>query len=407
MSGWDDLLTTALLGTDRRALPDTLPAAVARLAAATRTDTGSSVLDVAAGYVSYLTAGARPPECPVPDPAPRQRIDLAPEPAQALLRRLLEAGDVALVDEWLTECAARGLGVRSGSWTVLATAAAAAGGPDRSLVRTVLGQRGLAFLRLNPAWRPVLRPAGGVRTSVDAAPDRTGPRWSAASTRVALGAVRVTRSLGRRRVSVAPLGAGADLQQAVADADLDAWHGHTGLPPGPLLDLLRSSSADHPTVVAAGLVEAAVRQRHPAWATALARSGHVTPDLVAVVPPAEVGALARSWAGGGHDPARVAQWLGLLPPPWGAPVTDAALRLLASTRLEPRVARRVGLVLGHRAELSAHQQVQRLSGHVSPGPTARPQASPPVGLTEATEVLTLRVEIRHAFGASHPTEETP
>ena len=396
MSGWDDLVTTALLGTERRALPDSLPAAVSRLVAV-RASAGPSLLDAAAGYVSYLSAGACPAACPVPEPAPRQVVDLAPEPAQVLLRRLLDAGDAALVDEWLGECAERGRGVRAGLWTVLADAAVASTGPDPALVRAALGQRGLAFLRLNPAWRPVLRPS---RTEAVATRKPTGPAWSDGSTRTALGAVRVTRSLGRRRVAVgAP---GPDLRRAVADADLDAWHRHTGLLPGELLDLLRSSSAEHLAILTAGLAEAAVRQHHQAWATALVRAGHVTPPLVAVVPPAEHDALARSWIGGGHDPAQVARWLALLPGPWSDPVTDAALRSLVAGQVEARAARRLGTVLAHRAPLSAHEQVQRLAGECS-----RRLGSPPAALAEAARVLALRAEIRDAFSAIPPTEETP
>lgn len=408
MSGWDDLVTTALLGTERRTMPDSLPAAVGRLAAA-RADAGPSVLDAAAGYVSYLTAGARPAACPVPEPAPRQVTDLAPEPAQALLRRLLDAGDAALVDEWLTECGRRGLGVRAGSWTALATAAAGYSGPDRSLVRTALGQRGLAFVALNPAWRSVLRPPRPAGGGGAAAADPTADPWSDTSTRRALDAVRVTRSLGRRRVSVVPPGAGPDLQQTVADADLGAWRRHTGLTPGALLDHLRSSSPEHFEVLTAGLGEAAVRQRHAAWATALARSGHVTPALVAIVPRDELDASALSWLGGGHDPARAARWLTLLPAPWSAVVTDAGWRLLVSARLDARAGRRLGLVLGHRAALSVHEQAQRAAGQWSarPADVTPVLSAPPPGLLEAAEVLSRRVEIRQAFTGTARTEETP
>jgi len=398
VSGWDDLVTTALLGTQRRSLPDSLPAAVARLAT-TRSAAAPSLLDAAAGYVSYRGAGARPDACPVPDPAPRQVVDLAPETAQILLRRLLDAGEVALVDEWLTECVQRGLGVRAGLWTVLATAAAASTGPDRSLVRAALGQRGLAFLRLNPEWRSVLRPARPAEPAVGAASGGARPAWSETATRTALGALQVTRSLGRRRVIVET--SGADLQQAVAHADLDAWPRHTGLPPGPLLDLLRSSASDHIAALTAGLAEAAVRQQHPAWATALARAGHVTPQLVALVPPAEHDALARSWVEDGHDAARAAPWLALLPGPWSEPVTAAGLRVLATAGPETPSGRRLGRVLAHRAPLSAHEHVRRVAQQWPTAHSARP-----AGLAEAARLLALRVEIRHAFDATAPTEET-
>ena len=89
MTGWDELVTTALLGTARRALPAGLPDAVAGLAHAQQ-DAGLAVLDAAAGYAAYRDAGRRPGSCPEQGPpAPRQTLDFAPDPAHELLLTFL------------------------------------------------------------------------------------------------------------------------------------------------------------------------------------------------------------------------------------------------------------------------------------------------------------------------------
>jgi hypothetical protein len=167
MSAWDELVTTALLGTDRRPLPSSLPAAVDRLAKA-QEQRPLAVLDAAAGYVGYLLAGARPGAVAELPHAPRQDLDPAPEPAQTLLDSLLGDGESALVDEWLRICVSRGLGVRPGLWARLIAAAAEPRGPDRTLVRTALGERGRAFLTTNPRWRAVAQ--GRSRSQAQASP---------------------------------------------------------------------------------------------------------------------------------------------------------------------------------------------------------------------------------------------
>jgi hypothetical protein len=262
MSGWDDLVTTALLGTERRPLPTGLPPAVTGLAAA-QPDAGLAVLDAAAGYAAYRHAGARPGTCPEPGLAPRQDLDFAPERAQRLLRTLLGLRESALTDTWLRTCTRLGLGVRPRLWAALASAAVPASGPDRGLVTAALGERGRAFVALNPAWRLVARAWP---------PPAPGPGWSAEQTGQALAAVRVGRTLGRRKVVVEATGA-RDLRRAVAGADLGAWSGHTGLDPEAFLDVLRGTPwHDH---VVAGLVAATLAQDDDRWRRALLDTGRL------------------------------------------------------------------------------------------------------------------------------------
>jgi len=190
VSAWEEVVTTALLGTDRRRPPDELPPAVARLATGEH-DAARAVLAVAAGLAVRRLAGARPTRAPAPDAAPRQTIDFAPEGAQRLLALLLEERQTALVDVWLRHCTDRGLGVRPRLWCSLATAAASPRGPDRHLVREALGARGRAFLALRPEWAVVLRPPGSRTVPAAAEPDPAelsalpGP-WSEAVAAAAL-----------------------------------------------------------------------------------------------------------------------------------------------------------------------------------------------------------------------------
>jgi hypothetical protein len=413
MSGWDDLVTTALLGTDRRSLPTTLPGPVARLSAAQH-DTGLAVLDAAAGYTGYRVAGARPATAPEPPTAPRQRLDLAPEPAQQLLDELLAARDTPLVEEWLRACTARGVGVRSGLWARLATAAAAPSGPDRGLVLSAMGERGRAFVELNPRWRPVLRPA-----SVEA--PRPAPP-SALLTDRALEAVRVTRSLFSRRVEVRPpvhdealASAGLAprpprgsalrpaahlLRGVVAGADLDAWEGATGAGPEALLALLHGDAPGWYADLAAALTEATLAQRHRGWAVALLRAGQPAPGLGHLVTDDDLTRVVEGWVGSRADADQVARLLAALPGPWPERVADAALQHLVSRRPSAAAARRLSSALGHAAPVSVLDDV---AGR---------------GLPEAEQVLAVRGEIEDAFatqvsppvrplGTPTPRTETP
>jgi hypothetical protein len=362
VTGWDELVTTALLGTARRALPTGLPDAVAGLAQAQQ-DAGLAVLDAAAGFAAYRDAGRRVGTCPEPPPAPRQTRDFAPDPAHELLLTFLADRAVGLVDAWLSACAARGLGVRARAWVPLATAAASPHGPDRGLVRAVLGGRGLAFLALHPRWRAlaVSRPAPASERAV--AP---GPGWSAAATDLALAAVQVTRSLGRRRLSVRPPD-GHDLRRLVADTDVSAWQRHTGLDPEEFLAQLRGAVGDRFPELSAALAHAALAQRDEGWVAALVRSGSAPVAL-----------------------------LESLPGPWGDPAARAALELLESGVLTPQASRRLALVLAQRAPLTLHRDLEDLAQRESGAAHARGFA----------EVLLGRLRILHVFDPSTP-EETP
>ena len=201
------------------------------------------MLDAAAGYAAYRDAGpARPGSCPEPPPAPRQDPRLRPRPRPRLLLTFLADRAVGLVDAWLSACAARGLGVRARAWVPLATAAALAARARPGAGAGGAGRARAAFLALHPRWRAlaVPRPAPwGPASDQSAAP---APGWSRRPP-LALAAVQVTRSLGRRRLSVRSPD-GHDLSRLVADTDLSAWPRHTGLDPEEFLAQLRGAVGD-------------------------------------------------------------------------------------------------------------------------------------------------------------------
>jgi len=140
---WAELVTTALLGTDRRPLD--------------ADDPPGQVLHQAARH-RILDRLAAPPVVGAPDPAepaaaPTQDGPPAPEPADALLDQLLRTPDPALISCWLGVCADRGYVVSALHWTTLARLAARSTTYDRSALGAALGPRGRWFLRQNPEWR--------------------------------------------------------------------------------------------------------------------------------------------------------------------------------------------------------------------------------------------------------------
>lgn len=141
---WAELVTTALLGTDRRPLE--------------AADAPGQVLRQAARH-RVLDRLAAPSMIEDPDPAappvgaPIQAGRPAPEPADRLLDQLLRTPDPALVSCWLSVCADRGCVVSALHWTALARLAARSTGYDRSALGAALGPRGRWFLQQNPEWR--------------------------------------------------------------------------------------------------------------------------------------------------------------------------------------------------------------------------------------------------------------
>ena len=162
---FSELVSRALLGTESPAaapnapLPD--PAAetaprplLARFTEALAAERPEiALLGRAALVGTHERVGRRPTRspAPLPDPAPAETQKLAAEPAQALLRRLLQGEAPEQLPEWLTRAARAGL--LAAPETLPDLLARGAAQPDwRDLIRPTLGARGVWLAERNPAW---------------------------------------------------------------------------------------------------------------------------------------------------------------------------------------------------------------------------------------------------------------
>jgi hypothetical protein len=158
MTGWSDLVSAALLGTQRQP-PDLsgLPAPV--LAAAERLPAGDPdgrLLGAAALAVSYRRAGQRAGAAgPLPPPAP---ADTAPPPAAAAagrLAQLLAANETELAVEWLGAAVAAGRRAPVELLPALLDAAARRRAL-RPALAPALGRRGEWLAGFRDDWRQAL-----------------------------------------------------------------------------------------------------------------------------------------------------------------------------------------------------------------------------------------------------------
>jgi hypothetical protein len=147
---WADLVTTGLLGTDRRPVPNDLPDTWAGLIP--RDDLAKRVLDLAAQYRAWSRAGTLLQATDPPPSAPAADGTNAPDAAQELLGRLLEVSGPSLINHWLSACVGRCLLVSAEYWQPLAVLAAGSVGYDRRLLGMALGDRGIWFVHQNPSW---------------------------------------------------------------------------------------------------------------------------------------------------------------------------------------------------------------------------------------------------------------
>jgi hypothetical protein len=150
MAGWEDLVTVALLGTDRRPMPDGLPAVWAASADSSDDPTGA-VLAGAARHRAAVRAGALLPTVEAPDRAPVGGPEPAPAEAQQQLADALAGGSVGAINEALGALVERG-GMSPEHWTAAATAAAGSPRVDRAMLAATLGVRGVWFVGRNPQW---------------------------------------------------------------------------------------------------------------------------------------------------------------------------------------------------------------------------------------------------------------
>lgn len=141
----NELVTLALLGTDRRPVPgqvDGDPADPARV-----------LLDEAARSALATRAGQlwtrRPATTAGPGGTP---LGLGPPEAQTILGRLLERPHPGLLNLWLAAAVDHGCGAAPQLWPELAATASRLVEVSRPLLSGVLGERGRWFVAQNPSW---------------------------------------------------------------------------------------------------------------------------------------------------------------------------------------------------------------------------------------------------------------
>lgn len=158
---WDDLVSTALVGTAKRAVPDIDPGSGlgAALASVPREDAAERLLDAAALALVHRRAGrlpgtgAEPPARCEPDPRPA-----VPARARGRLRVLLGSGTgerrtaiAELLPEWLSEARIRGFRAPESELPALLDVARSHS-ELRADVAALAGPRGRWLARLNPDW---------------------------------------------------------------------------------------------------------------------------------------------------------------------------------------------------------------------------------------------------------------
>ncbi|PRX96296.1 DUF5691 domain-containing protein [Allonocardiopsis opalescens] len=145
--GWEELVSSALLGTDRRPVPPAgEPAEEAPV-----DDPAAVLLERAAPAVVRLRAGRMPGRAAPVEPAPHDAGPFASDAAAARLGRILGGEQAALLPEWLGLAADRGLTVPPHLLPDLLDHGARDTGL-RPAVAAVAGARGRWLAALNPAW---------------------------------------------------------------------------------------------------------------------------------------------------------------------------------------------------------------------------------------------------------------
>lgn len=144
-------MTTGLIGTDRRHVPDELPASWGR-EFDQALDAARAVLSLAARHRAVTRAGALLPSCPPAPVGPPNHEPMASRAAHEILDRLLSPPQVDLLNLWLSAAAQHGQLASASYWTSLAVIAARHTTVNRAALARALGERGVWFVEQNPQW---------------------------------------------------------------------------------------------------------------------------------------------------------------------------------------------------------------------------------------------------------------
>ena len=216
-------MTTGLIGTDRRPVPDALPASWGS-GLDHASDPAHAVLSIAARHRAASRAGDLLLSCPPGPSGPPNRAPLASRAAHEILARLLSPPQVALLNVWLVAAVQSGQQASAAYWTPLAMVAARTAELDRTAFAAAIGDRGVWFIEQNPQWA---RLAKDLRSRP---PDEASPQHRVAEVEVTEDAVRADPELIMQRrnalVGAAHLDCPGDhLQRSAAAACRPLRHG--------------------------------------------------------------------------------------------------------------------------------------------------------------------------------------
>jgi hypothetical protein len=151
VSVWEDVVTTGLIGTDRRPVPEDLPQSWG-VGLDQALDAAHAVLSLAARRRAVDRASGRLPSCSPGLAAPPNLEPIASRTAHEILARLLSPPQFDLLNLWLAAAAEHGQRASAAYWTPLAIVAARTTDLDRTALAAALGDRGMWFVEQNPNW---------------------------------------------------------------------------------------------------------------------------------------------------------------------------------------------------------------------------------------------------------------
>lgn len=154
MRVWEELATTALIGTERRQPDISAAGPLGDLLSRVESDgPEGKLLDAAAIVTPFRRAGKKLSKntSPVAEPCPPEHLAVCSFRLEACLGRILGGDQGDVLEEWLSLAASKGL--LAPPRLLPSLLSTARGRRDlRPLVGPVLGERGSWLARLNPAW---------------------------------------------------------------------------------------------------------------------------------------------------------------------------------------------------------------------------------------------------------------